>query len=255
MYFLKAFLFGLSTFVCCLFAHAQQKNYVYCQLLGTGKIFSTQVTVQADFGQKTSFWKGVDYMRDEKGKKIIFNSMVDAMNYMGLQGWEFVQAYVVTVNSWWSKQNVYHWLLKKEISVDQINELEESYKVDVIQEDIAKGETVKEIVAKEDIESATLTGKWINKNGDFEITFTNNVGVFSQFNSGKWLNLSKKGKIGIDSQKFKNILKIGELTWKCKELFRDVSFFWDDSVLTLNKAGNILTVSSSGEIYTLLKVK
>jgi len=37
--------------------------------------------------------------------------MVDAMNFMGTLGWEFVQAYVVTE----SNQNVYHWLLKMEI--------------------------------------------------------------------------------------------------------------------------------------------
>ena len=40
-----------------------------------------------------------------------FNSMVDAMNWMGSMGWEFVQAYVVTVGN----QNVYHWLLKKNL--------------------------------------------------------------------------------------------------------------------------------------------
>jgi len=40
--------------------------------------------------------------------------MIDAMNFMGAKGWEFVQAYVVTVG----KQNVYHWLLKKEIEIE-----------------------------------------------------------------------------------------------------------------------------------------
>lgn len=48
-------------------------------------------------------------MKDENGKNIEFNSMVDAMNYFGKQGWEFVQAYAVTMGN----QNVYHWLLKK----------------------------------------------------------------------------------------------------------------------------------------------
>ena len=48
---------------------------------------------------------------DENGKKITFNSMVDAMNYMGKLGWEFEQAYVVTTNN----QNVYHWLLSKDV--------------------------------------------------------------------------------------------------------------------------------------------
>jgi hypothetical protein len=35
--------------------------------------------------------------------------MIDALNYMGKNGWEFVQAYVVTTQN----QNVYRWLLKK----------------------------------------------------------------------------------------------------------------------------------------------
>ena len=44
-----------------------------------------------------------------------FNSMVDAMNYMGKRNWEFEQAYVVTT----SNQNVYHWLLSKEVTSDE----------------------------------------------------------------------------------------------------------------------------------------
>jgi len=48
-------------------------------------------------------------MKDEQtGKVKSFNSMVDALNYMGNNGWEFVQAYIVTSG----QQNVYHWLLK-----------------------------------------------------------------------------------------------------------------------------------------------
>lgn len=51
-------------------------------------------------------------MRDDQtGKVTSFNSMVDALNYMGTKGWVFEQAYIVTT----SNQNVYHWLLKKKI--------------------------------------------------------------------------------------------------------------------------------------------
>ncbi|MGL4364461.1 MAG: hypothetical protein ACRCSB_04585 [Bacteroidales bacterium] len=103
---------------------AQEKAFAYCELLGTGKLFSKKVNVQADFGQQTSFWKGTDYLKDSEGRKLTFNSMVDAMNFMGTEGWEFVQAYVVTVGS----QNVYHWLLKKEISEEQNNELKDGFK-------------------------------------------------------------------------------------------------------------------------------
>lgn len=96
---------------------AQKPYKVFCELLGTGKLFSNKVTVTVDFGQETSFWTGASkqHLVDNKGKKIQFNSMVDAMNYMGKRGWEFEQAYVVTTN----QQNVYHWLLSKEVTQDE----------------------------------------------------------------------------------------------------------------------------------------
>ncbi len=102
------------------------ENFIYCELVGTGKMMSTKVNVQVDFGQKTSYWKGGSekFLKDENGKKIEFNSMVDAMNYFGAQGWEFVQAYVVTVPGMSGQQNVYHWLLKKSVSKEVIQKIE-----------------------------------------------------------------------------------------------------------------------------------
>lgn len=94
--------------------------YIYCEILGTQKFLSTKVTVTVDFGQNTRFGEDTR-LRDETGKVIVFNSMVDAMNWMGGQGWEFVQAYVVTVQN----QNVYHWLLKLDIKYLSPEELEE----------------------------------------------------------------------------------------------------------------------------------
>lgn len=102
-----------------IYSFSQTPSFIYCELVGTGKFMSTKVNVQVDFGQSTSFWKGIAYLKDENGDKISFNSMVDAMNYMGEEGWEFVQAYVVTT----SNQNVYHWLLKKEITADQLRQV------------------------------------------------------------------------------------------------------------------------------------
>ena len=96
---------------------AQKPYKVFCELLGTGKLFSNKVTVTVDFGQETSLWAGASkqYLVDDNGKTIKFNSMVDAMNYMGKRGWEFEQAYVVTIGN----QNVYHWLLSKEVTRDE----------------------------------------------------------------------------------------------------------------------------------------
>lgn len=66
--------------------------------------------VQSD-SKGTFIWKKVEIggQIEQKVKNKSFNSMVDGMNYMGKDGWEFVQAYVVTLGN----QNVYHWLLKK----------------------------------------------------------------------------------------------------------------------------------------------
>ena len=94
----------------CFASNAQSK--VYCELLGTQQFLSKKVTVQVDFGQQTKYFSD-NRLVDEKGNVIVFNSMVDAMNYMGTLGWEFEQAYVVTIGSGNSTSNVYHWLLSK----------------------------------------------------------------------------------------------------------------------------------------------
>lgn len=96
---------------------AQEPYKVYVELVGIQKgLFSEKVTITVDFGQEVSFWKrGRDNkIVDENGKDIVFNTMVDAMNFMGKRGWQFVQAYVVTEGN----SNVYHWLLSKVVTSD-----------------------------------------------------------------------------------------------------------------------------------------
>lgn len=92
---------------------------VYCQIVGTQKFLSNKCTVEVDYGQEKDMWawKGQSLV-DENGEKLVFNSMVDAMNFMGELGWEFQDAYVITVG----QQHVYHWLLAKYISDESINE-------------------------------------------------------------------------------------------------------------------------------------
>ena len=87
---------------------------VYCELLGTSKLLSYKVTVTIDYGQAGGWFKD-NRLANEDGKVKDFNSMIDAMNYMGEMGWNFEQAYVVTVG----QQNVYHWLLSKTIDADE----------------------------------------------------------------------------------------------------------------------------------------
>lgn len=94
------------------FIFAQETpKYVYAEIVGTSKFMSKKVTVEIDYGQATSFWES-NRMKNQDGSNKEFNSMVDAMNYMGSLGWDFEQAYVVTTG----QQNVYHWLMRKEFA-------------------------------------------------------------------------------------------------------------------------------------------
>jgi len=108
---LLIFIFSSSLF-CQTKTDIIKAKYVYCELIGTAKFMSNKVTVVVDYGEEKGFFQGNAKIKDEAtGKVQSFNSMVDALNYMGNEGWELAQAYTVTIGN----QNVYHWLLKKEI--------------------------------------------------------------------------------------------------------------------------------------------
>lgn len=107
-----------------IFAQITPK-YVYAQILGETRFLSNKVTVSIDYGQSTSFFENTK-VKNEDGSNRKFNSMVDAMNYMGALGWEFQQAYVVTIG----QQNVYHWLMRKnfmDLSIDVQEEMKKNF--------------------------------------------------------------------------------------------------------------------------------
>ena len=96
--------------VLCMNSYCQKgTDWVYCELVGTAKVLSKKVTVEIDYGQEQKFFERSQIIDETTGKPRVFNSMVDGLNYMGTEGWEFTQAYVVTVGN----TNVYHWLLKR----------------------------------------------------------------------------------------------------------------------------------------------
>ena len=69
---------------------------------------SKKVTVRVDFGQESKLFSDGTRITDVSGKIKAFNSMIDALNFMGEKGWEFVQAYTISVGN----QNEYHWIIK-----------------------------------------------------------------------------------------------------------------------------------------------
>jgi len=83
-------------------------KFVYCELIGTPNLLSQKITIYVDYGKETELFQDTRMKDEQTGKVKSFNSMVDALNYMENNGWEFVQAYIETIG----QQNVYHWLLK-----------------------------------------------------------------------------------------------------------------------------------------------
>lgn len=119
---LSFMLFALTIAIKAQTNTVDENKYIYCELVGKSKLLSSKVNVEVDFGQAQNFFNTKDArMRDDNGKVINFNSMVDALNYMGSLNWEFVQAYVVTSDN----QNVYRWLLKKKLSESDIEDLKQ----------------------------------------------------------------------------------------------------------------------------------
>lgn len=83
----------------------------YCLVVGTARLMSTKVNITVDYGQETKFFGDKGAIKDEAGNLQKFNSVIDALNYMNSQGWEFVNAYVISVGG----QNVYHYLMRRHL--------------------------------------------------------------------------------------------------------------------------------------------
>lgn len=69
----------------------------YIQLIaGKWPLLSSKTTVNIDFGQPAQLLSNKHtVIKDKDGKKVIFNSMIEALNFMTKNGYEFVQAYVM----------------------------------------------------------------------------------------------------------------------------------------------------------------
>lgn len=119
---MKKILLAATFLILALTSKAQTVNDIpfseidvdYVSIIGTTKLLSTKLTIQIDFGQRTKFFSSgkETVVKDENGKKLEFNSMIDALNFMSKNGYEFVNAYAITISS----QNVFNYLLRKEKS-------------------------------------------------------------------------------------------------------------------------------------------
>ena len=97
---------------------------VYCEIVATPKFFSNKTTVELDFGQFSGFWSADRQLVDEQGNTIVFNSALDAANYMARRGWDLEEVFIVQeMSKGDSGTTRYHWVLSKMVTDDsQITE-------------------------------------------------------------------------------------------------------------------------------------
>jgi len=87
-------------------------------VIATGKLLSNKVTIDINYGEARSFWK--DYrVKTEEGKLKKFNSVIDAINYLGKDGWKLVNAFPVSAGN---GPMVYHYIFKKDFPISETNE-------------------------------------------------------------------------------------------------------------------------------------
>ncbi len=80
----------------------------YGQVIVTPRLFSNKVTVDIDFGEEKSFWAD-NRLKSYDGKLKKFNTAIDALNFTGIQGWTFINAYPVSNGN----IEIYHFAFKK----------------------------------------------------------------------------------------------------------------------------------------------
>ena len=85
-------------------------KFNYCEIVVTSDLMKMKIKIEIDFGQQRNYAPDNLYKDPSTGKLMVFNSIVDALNYMGKDGWEFVQEYTEG-----DRQIgvIYHFLLKK----------------------------------------------------------------------------------------------------------------------------------------------
>lgn len=85
----------------------------YLELVGRVR-GTTKVSVEVDFGQGKKWSSNLtttNVIKDENGKVIVFNSIIDALNFFSFFRYEFVNAFAVQVGI--TPEVQYHYILRR----------------------------------------------------------------------------------------------------------------------------------------------
>lgn len=105
----KIFIIGLILGSLHSFAQTDSvKVEQFCQVIAKPRLLSNKVTIDIDFGDEKSFWSDTR-LRTWEGKIKQFNTIIDAMNFMGREGWSFINAYPVR----YGDSEIFHFAFRK----------------------------------------------------------------------------------------------------------------------------------------------
>ncbi len=92
--------------------YEDKKIEVFCDLISKKKFLGTEETIMINYGNRDSLWidKKIYTLMSKDLKK--YNSIIDALNYMGSEGWKTINTYSSSHNSY----TIEHYILKKEIT-------------------------------------------------------------------------------------------------------------------------------------------
>jgi hypothetical protein len=108
---MKKIIISISIFLASYVVKAQSDTTSieqYCQIIATPRLLSNKVTIEIDLGTENSFWAD-NRLRNYDGTLRKFNTIIDAMNFMGHEGWTFINAYPVYNGN----TTIYHFAFKK----------------------------------------------------------------------------------------------------------------------------------------------
>lgn len=92
-----------------------KEQEVYCEIVSQQVgLLKKKVQIKVDFGDPKGVFNSNDILCNDDGKKIEFNSMIDALNYMSSQGWRFVNAYSMVDGT----EHIYHYIMRKVVQAE-----------------------------------------------------------------------------------------------------------------------------------------
>lgn len=96
-----------------------QKVEQYCEMQASRKVLSSKVRIEIDQREERKLFEFKDpKVKADLEKVKSFNTIVDALNFLGKSGWKLVNGTVVSVGNF----NVYHYIFKREFDLSELVE-------------------------------------------------------------------------------------------------------------------------------------